>query len=340
MLKIGHRMRHMWQRITDLVSDTGSSVWLRLFVLCDYLWCNLFLRCTWEEYRLYDFYKYRHLHRKNYILKSHRSTRYYAMNPTRYAKYKRVMYRDIQRGIRREWLFLPETDEQQFLAFVKKHQKVIIKPDVGTLGWHVRLLEYTNDAEALATFYALTEDSLCEEYICQHEQMSVLNPSSVNSVRVVTLCDDGVVHIVGATLKAGGQADAIVDNLHSNGVGVSIDVETGVTLGKALDYHDHAYVYHPVTGVKMVGFSVPYWEEVLALVRATHLDVAECPYLGWDVAITPDGPEIIEINARPGPKLIQLMDQKPKGKYLRDYIRKHKIKRKKRVKPEIPDSMK
>ena len=171
---------------------------------------------------------------------------------------------------------------------------------------------------------------MCEQYIRQHEQMSSLNPTSVNSVRVVTLCDDGEVKIVGATLKAGGEAGTVVDNLHSNGVGAAIDVETGVVVGKARDYQDHTYVYHPVTGVKLVGFAVPYWQEALELIRQTHLDVAECPYLGWDVAITPDGPEIIEINVRPGPKLIQLMDQKPKGKYLRDYVRKHHIKKKKK----------
>ena len=43
----------------------------------------------------------------------------------------------------------------------------------------------------------------------------------------------------------------------------------------------------------------------------------------WDVAITNSGPEIIEINSAPGPKLMQLMDQKPKGQFFREYIKKH-----------------
>lgn len=324
-MKVFRQFKNMCRRITRLADRDTASFWNRMAMVLDYWYCRLFLRCSWEEYRIYGFYKYKNRYRKNFLLKSHKKTNIYDMNPPRFAKFKKSAYRRIARGIHREWLFLPEAGEQAFLEFVKKHKKVVTKPDVGSLGRRVQVFEYTDDQQALLFYYSLKADTICEEYIRQHEAMSSLNPSSVNSIRVISLCDEGKVTFMAATLKAGGTADAIVDNLHSNGVGALIDIESGVVVGKAYDYHDHTYVCHPVTGVQMVGFVVPFWKETLELVRQTHLDVAECPYLGWDVAITPTGPEIIEINDRPGPKLMQLMDQKPKGQYLKAYVRKHHI---------------
>ena len=320
------RFKGGFRAIKKMACELAPTFWSRVYILFDFVFCKLVLRCNIEEYCLYEFYKYKTAYRKQFILKSHKKTRLYAMNLSHFALHKKVTYRKIARGIKRETLYMPECGEQQFLEFVKKHKKVITKPDIGTLGWGVQLFEYTNDLEALAYFHSLQRESICEEYICQHELMSSLNPSSVNSVRVVTLCDDGQVRVLAAILKSGGSADTVVDNLYRGGVGASVDVNTGVVVGVGRDHNRRTYVYHPVTGTQIIGFNIPMWEETLELVRQTHLDVAECPYLGWDVAITPNGPEIIEVNDRPDPKLTQGMDQIPKRKYLVNYLRKHKKK--------------
>jgi len=312
--------------VKNMVCSITPSFWGRVRILCDFAFCKVFLGCNMEEYRLYGFYKYKNTYRKGFILKKHKKTRLYSMNPTRFALHKKEAYKLIRRGIKRELLYLPEAGEQQFLEFVRKHKKVITKPDIGSLGWNVKLFEYTNDAEALAYFHSLKRETICEEYIIQHEKMSSLNPSSVNSVRVVTLFDDGELIIMGAFLRMGGKADSVVDNICDYGIAGVIDPETGVVISVGRDYHDHTFIYHPVTSTQIVGFTIPLWKETLELIRQTHQDIAQCPHLGWDVAITPNGPEIIEINDRPGPKLTQGMDQIPKKKYLVDYLRKHKRK--------------
>lgn len=318
------RFRGAFRGIYKMANAITPSRWGQVRIICDFFFCKLVFRCDLEEYRLYEFYKYKNAYRKDFILKSHQKNQFYSINPVHFTKHKKMTYPLIQRGIQRDLLYLPEADEQQFLAFVKKHGKIITKPDTGSLGWHIQLFEYTDDEQALAFYHSLQEPTICEEYIHQHEDMSRLNPSSVNSIRVVSLRDGEEVTFIAASLKSGGKANTILDNLHNHGVGASVDIESGVVLGKAYDYHNNTYIHHPVTGTQIVGFAVPYWKETLELIRQTHQDVAQCPYLGWDVAITPTGPEIIEINGRPGPKLIQLMDQKPKGRYLKDYKRKHK----------------
>ena len=54
---------------------------------------------------------------------------------------------------------------------------------------------------------------------------------------------------------------------------------------------------HPETGVSIDGFRIPFWHEAVELARDAHLRFDSFGYLGWDIAITPTGPKIIEANA-------------------------------------------
>ena len=53
---------------------------------------------------------------------------------------------------------------------------------------------------------------------------------------------------------------------------------------------------HPITGVKIVGFQIPFWKETLELVREAALLQTGNRSVGWDIAITDIGPELIEGN--------------------------------------------
>lgn len=53
---------------------------------------------------------------------------------------------------------------------------------------------------------------------------------------------------------------------------------------------------HPVTGVAIEGFQIPYWPETLALVREASERHPQNRSIGWDIVITPEGPGLIEGN--------------------------------------------
>lgn len=46
--------------------------------------------------------------------------------------------------------------------------------------------------------------------------------------------------------------------------------------------------------------------------------------MGWDIAIVPQGIEIVEANMNPGPLLMQLMDGVPKGEKILKHMKKQK----------------
>ena len=60
------------------------------------------------------------------------------------------------------------------------------------------------------------------------------------------------------------------------------------------------YTAHPVTGVQFKGFQVPYWQECLELMRKALPLASKISNIGWDMAITPEGPLLIEANTIPG----------------------------------------
>jgi hypothetical protein len=53
---------------------------------------------------------------------------------------------------------------------------------------------------------------------------------------------------------------------------------------------------HPRTGLAFDGFSIPWWEEACSLVRRAARLFLPLRTIGWDVALTPDGPVLVEGN--------------------------------------------
>jgi len=94
---------------------------------------------------------------------------------------------------------------------------------------------------------------------------------------------------------------AIVDNIAQGGLAAPIDLATGEICGPAMQ-KDKAvgisrFDKHPDTGVDLIGVQLPYWREVLDLGRQAHAAFPSMPFVGWDIAILPDGPVVLEGNS-------------------------------------------
>jgi hypothetical protein len=121
--------------------------------------------------------------------------------------------------------------------------------------------------------------------------------SALQCTRMVTVVTpSGEVEILVAFQKL-----IVGDNLIDNSVGtwtgnlvVCVDVATG-TLGAG--FADGApCVVHPDTGRTLAGFGLPRWSEACALVRRAALRFRPLRAIGWDVALTDDGPILVEGN--------------------------------------------
>jgi hypothetical protein len=143
----------------------------------------------------------------------------------------------------------------------------------------------------------LNDEYLLQERIQQHPHVSALNPTSINTIRLITFCRGSTVTLFSAAMRIGTLGKS-VDNWAAGGLIVSADPTRGSLRGDG--YFKPGYggraAKHPNSGIVFEGFQIPYFREAVELVSQLHRHLRGVHSIGWDVAITPDGPTIIEGN--------------------------------------------
>jgi len=95
-----------------------------------------------------------------------------------------------------------------------------------------------------------------------------------------------------------GKKDAIIDNAHAGGIVVPFNKKTGKMCYEGLQLIDNGggiFYKHPDSGIIFDNLQIPHYIEVKKIV-AKASSIFQFPLLGWDVALTPNGPIIIEAN--------------------------------------------
>lgn len=176
--------------------------------------------------------------------------------------------------------------------------KVVLKVYDGKCGKQVMIAETGQfNGGGLLEYMKAQGYDLVEEFIEQHPELNKMSPSAVNTVRIFTQLDpDDEVVFLGCRLRI--SVNRPVDNLAAGNIAAAIDTDTGVITGPAVygDIDKAAEEFHPITGTKIPGFQVPFWEETIEMIRAAARLHPQNRSIGWDVAITPGGPDLIEGN--------------------------------------------
>lgn len=87
-------------------------------------------------------------------------------------------------------------------------------------------------------------------------------------------------------------------NLHQGGIGVGIDLTTGITTFAT--QNDQPIDKHPDTNNNLQGFAIPYWDDILKI-SISAAQTINLGYSGIDIVIDRDkGPVILEVNGHPG----------------------------------------
>ncbi|WP_439615228.1 sugar-transfer associated ATP-grasp domain-containing protein [Shinella sp.] len=170
-------------------------------------------------------------------------------------------------------------------------------------------------------------DFIVQETISQHPEVARFNPTSVNTIRLDTFVDAaGTVHFNTAALKVG-MPGSIIDNSGIGGYMIAIDIETGRLLTGAKREPKFGGQYYDVRtafGIDPATFVMPFWPEVRETARLAAQTVAPFRSLGWDIAITPAGPLIVEANADYGIEVLQELSGGYVDKALgRSYLDRH-----------------
>lgn len=200
------------------------------------------------------------------------------------------------------------------------HGRIFVKPRLGANGegiFTADIVESTlyvdgrrvNEKRFRKRLFAggMFDSYLLQPVIQQHEQLNRLNPAAVNTIRIDTLVDGGEIYSSGAVIRIG-SGDKCTDHGTAGGFLVKVDLETGALAATArtkAKHGRHVIWQHPRTGCVFGGTVVPFWPEVRQLVVSAACVVLPTRYVGWDLAITPDGPLLIEGNHPPDASMLQ-----------------------------------
>lgn len=150
---------------------------------------------------------------------------------------------------------------------------------------------------------------LVQQRLKNHPELEPLNNGALSTVRVLTcLNEHGEPEVVGAAMRMAIGANHVVDNLHAGGIATAVDLETGV-LGAASNLGADARLgwmdQHPVSGAQITGTRLPMWVEVREFALRAHRAFGDRVLVGWDIAITADGPVLVEGNGCPDLDIMQ-----------------------------------
>jgi hypothetical protein len=173
----------------------------------------------------------------------------------------------------------------------------VLKGSHGQVGAEVEVINCSKySSSSLTAYMERMKYDLAEEYVVQHPLLMDLSPSGLNTVRVFSQLYEGGVEFLGARLRV--SVNSPVDNMAAGNLAAPVDMETGVVNGTGVysDITKEEKRVHPVTGKAITGFVIPHWDKVIELVKSAAFHTPENRSVGWDIAITETGPELIEGN--------------------------------------------
>lgn len=138
---------------------------------------------------------------------------------------------------------------------------------------------------------------IIQDAVIQHEKMKLLNSEAVNTIRIITVNKNGNVYLFGALIRIGTKLTGEKDNTSQGGVAVGVKDD-----GFLMEYGFRKPQFggityeHPDTHVIFKEFQIPYYKEAVKLCCKVHKNFYNIRSIGWDVAITPEGPVFIEGN--------------------------------------------
>lgn len=156
----------------------------------------------------------------------------------------------------------------------------------------------------------LPEETNAQEYIRQHPDMAKMNPSSCNTIRVVTYANEKGVRVLSSYFQAGTSENVRMGKANLGGLCAAIKPD-GYLYPMAYDTHYEGREMHPC-GIRFADFRVPSYDKVCDAVVKLATKMGDFKIISWDLTVGEDGePVFIEMNLKYGGTMFQQLSAGP-----------------------------
>lgn len=186
---------------------------------------------------------------------------------------------------------------QELDAILAKEPEIVVKSAQGSEGG--RGVHFVEGGDFATVEPKISDDIVIQRPIIQHPALAAINPSSVNTIRLMSLLTDGEAKVYSGILRIGVNGSR-VDNASSGGITCGITPD-GKLKKYAYNVKGQRQDAHADTGLVFEGHQIPGYEKCLDMVQRLHVQVPHFRLISWDFSIDESGePLLIEANLHYG----------------------------------------
>lgn len=215
------------------------------------------------------------------------------------AKFPKVLLRKVNGTyLDKDFKFIGEA---KALDMVEKEKinGLFVKISTGSSGGKgVVYIDNKTKEDEVKKIFEERPDAVVQYAINQHSDMEAMNPTSVNTIRIMTMMIDGEIIPLSTCARIGASGNK-VDNFSSGGFACGVQCDGSLTEygyksnGDRAKIHDNGYVFKEG--------KIPYYDKALKLSMDLHYRVPMFGIISWDFAIDRDGDIVfIEYNVGQG----------------------------------------
>lgn len=195
--------------------------------------------------------------------------------------------------------------EEEAVSLCRNMENMIIKPSKKSKGMGIHLLSVKDGVTNIdgltvgALFKKYSPNFQIQKVVRQHKDMAALNPTSVNTIRILSYRSGMEVLIIYSVVRIGRKGSEI-DNQSAGGISTTISKDG--KLGKeAFGGYSEDNIVRTDTGIVLEGYQLPSYDRAIEFVKRLHYRLPFFDLVGWDIAIEEDGsPILIEFNTEVG----------------------------------------
>ena len=294
-----YSQRELFNSMRHVKNKTGKNSFA---IMIDELYCLFIYGTIFTEYEALRFYSLKRAERKTFITTLYWLKELKKYNPEEYRDCfheKKVFNQLFHKYVGRQFLDIDlSQNKEELRLFFLNNKAICLKKSDGAMGYQVGIFrnnEITFDE--LCSVINEKQYDLAENVIESIPVIADLNPTSLNTMRIVTIHFDGFFRVLVACQRIGALGNN-VDNISCGGSAAEIRIDTGELIPPffANEYRKISTTIEGSGPTNGKTLQIPFWNETIDMLKEACTIIPEIHIVGWDVAITPNGPVLVEGN--------------------------------------------